>query len=111
MGTVRGYRKLLRCGVVPPERPSPLRVCRSLGNNKLNGSVPSSLSALTKLNSLCVPLYHAAFALAADVGRLGRLCSERTACRGMHGGGIEGGRCGSRAVAVLSEGTSGTSCD
>jgi hypothetical protein len=40
-------------------------------------------------------------------GRIGRLCSERAACRGMHVGGIEPGRCGSRAVAVLSEGTLG----
>jgi hypothetical protein len=41
--------------VVPPERPSPLRVCRYLSNNALNGSVPSSLSALTNLVVLCVP--------------------------------------------------------
>jgi hypothetical protein len=36
-------------------RPSPLRVCRYLFNNKLTGSVPSSLSALTHLIGLCVP--------------------------------------------------------
>jgi hypothetical protein len=37
------------------ERPSPLRVCSGLNNNKLTGSVPSSLSALTNLSFLCVP--------------------------------------------------------
>jgi hypothetical protein len=35
------------------ERPSPLRVCSNLGHNTLTGSVPSSLSALTKLYYLC----------------------------------------------------------
>jgi hypothetical protein len=82
------------------ERPSPLWVRSGLNNNKLTGSVPSSLSALTKLTFLCVPRHHSAFARAAGEGRIGRLCSER----GMSGG-IEPGRCGSRAVAVLSEGT------
>ncbi len=36
------------------ERPSPLRFCSDLSSNLLNGSVPSSLSALTKLTLLCV---------------------------------------------------------
>jgi hypothetical protein len=35
--------------------PSPPRVCSYLNQNALTGSVPSSLSALTKLESLCVP--------------------------------------------------------
>ena len=37
------------------ERPSPLRVCSWLSDNALTGSVPSWLSALTKLAELCVP--------------------------------------------------------
>ncbi len=51
------------------------------------------------------PFLPPAFAPAAEEGRIGRLCSERAACRGMHVRGIERGRCGSRAVVVLSEGT------
>jgi hypothetical protein len=47
------------------------------------------------------PFLPTAFARAADVARIGRLCSECTACRGMHVWGIEPGRCGSRAVAVV----------
>ena len=62
------------------------------------------------------PLESTVFACAAEEGRIGRLCSEcaaceRAACREMHVGGIERGRCGSRAVAVVSEGTSVTRCD
>jgi hypothetical protein len=38
------------------ERPTPPRVCSDLSSNLLKGSVPSSLSALTKLTCLCVPL-------------------------------------------------------
>ncbi len=94
------------------ERPSPLRVCSDLSYNALTGSVPSSLSALTKLTELCVPPSSLGVcACAAVEGRIGRLCSERAACRELHVGGIERGRCGSRAVAVLSEGTSVTRCD
>ncbi len=71
------------------ERPSPLRVCRYLYNNTLTGSVPSSLSALTNLESLCVPpSLPTAFARAADVRRIGRLCSEP---RGMSGASSGGG--------------------
>jgi hypothetical protein len=58
MSTVRGYRKgtsLLWVRRSTAERPSPLRVCSALNGNKLNGSVPSSLSALTNLSLLCVP--------------------------------------------------------
>jgi hypothetical protein len=52
-GTVRGTWLLwARRGT--SERPGPLRVCSLLGNNALTGSVPSSLSALTKLTELCV---------------------------------------------------------
>ena len=57
-GTVRGYRRgtwLLWVRRSTAERPSPLRVCSALYNNALNGSVPSSLSALTHLGYLCVP--------------------------------------------------------
>jgi hypothetical protein len=52
-GTV-GAHGCCGCGVAPPERPSPLRVCSALSVNALNGSVPSSLSALTNLSLLCV---------------------------------------------------------
>jgi hypothetical protein len=51
------------------------------------------------------PLLPTAIARAAEERRIGRLCSERAACRGLHVWGIERGRCGGRAVAVLSEGT------
>jgi hypothetical protein len=51
-------------------------------------------------------------ARAADVGSdRSALLRVRAACRGMHVGGIERARCGSRAVAVLSEGTLGKRCD
>ncbi len=67
-------------------------MCRYLYSNKLTGRVPSSLSALTELAFLCVPtLEPTAFARAAEQGRMGRLCSERAACRGMHVLGVEGG--------------------
>ena len=62
------------------ERPSPLRVCSTLSNNALTGSVPSSLSALTNLEALCVPPFlPPALVCAAEEGLIGRLCSERTA--------------------------------
>jgi hypothetical protein len=96
-------------GVVPPERPSPLRVCSYLRNNELTGSVPSSLSTLTNLSELCVPP-SSQRRLRVRLRRVG-IGRERAACRGMHVGGIERGRCGSRADAVRSEGTSGTRCD
>ncbi len=50
-------------------------------------------------------LAYSVSARAAEEGRIGRLCSERAACRGMHVGGIERWRRGSRPVVVLSEGT------
>ncbi len=60
-------------------------MCSDLSNNALTGSVPSSLSALTKLQYLCVPPFlPAALARAAEEGRIGRLCSERAAS-GMSG--------------------------
>ncbi len=94
------------------ERPSPLRVCSNLFYNKLNGSVPSSLSALTKLSELCVtPSLPTAFARAAEEGRDRSALLRACGMSGAHVGGIERGPCGSRAVAVLSEGTSGTRCD
>ena len=112
-GTVRGLpigaQGCRGCGVVPPERPSPPRVCSDLSHNALTGSVPSSLSALTNLYSLCVPpLLPPALARAAEEGRVGRLCSEQ---RGMSGGCMSGASSGGGAaaglVAVLSEGTLG----
>jgi hypothetical protein len=57
-GTVRGYRRGTSLPWVrrsTAERPSPLRVCSWLNKNELTGSVPSSLSTLTKLTELCVP--------------------------------------------------------
>jgi hypothetical protein len=111
MGTVRGYGNgapgCCGCGVVPPERRSPLRVCSQLGDNKLTGSVPSSLSALTKLASLCAPFEH------NGVCACGRGGSDRSALLRAHGmswgalhvRGHRGRRCGSRADAVLSAGT------
>ncbi len=78
-------------------------MCSWLYNNKLNGMVPSSLSALTNLRILCVlPLLRPAVARAAEEGLIGRLCSEQ---RGMSGAGRGGAEAG--LVAVLSEGTLG----
>ncbi len=57
-GTVRGYRRgtrLLWVRRSTAERPSPLRVCSDLHSNALNGIVPSSLSALIRLELLCMP--------------------------------------------------------
>jgi hypothetical protein len=105
--TMRGYgRGTCLLGVRRIERPSPLRVCSLLNENKLTGSLPSSLSALTNLGGLCVPLSsHGVCARAADMRVwIGRLCSERAAS-GMSASawrGHRGGRCGSRPVAVLS---------
>ncbi len=77
-------------------------MCSWLYNNKLNGSVPSSLSALTKLSYLCVsPFLPTAFVHAAEEVRIGRLCSERAACWGLHVGGIE-------PMAVRPQGCCGT---
>ncbi len=72
------------------ERPGRLRVCSQLNNNKLNGRVPSSLSALTKLTFLCVARFLPQ-RLRVRPRRVGsvRLCSERAACRGWHVWGIE----------------------
>ncbi len=87
------------------ERPSPHRVCSILSQNALTGSVPSSLSALNNLYGLCVTAFLPPAFLrvrpsrvgSVEQGRIGRLCSDRSACRGVHVGGIERGRCGSRA--------------
>jgi hypothetical protein len=58
------------------------------------------------------PFEPTAFARAAEERRIGRLCSERGMSGGCMSRGIERGRCGSRAVAVVpSEGTLGTRCD
>ena len=116
MGTVRGYGRgtwLLRVRrSTTAERPSPLRVCSDLSLNTLTGSVPSSLSALINLAYLCVPpSCQRRLRVRRMLGRIGRLCSEQ---RGMSGDacpGHRGERCGSRAVAVLSDGTSVTRCD
>ncbi len=86
MGTVRGYRRgssLLWVRRSTAERPSPLRVCSDLRNNTLNGSVPSSLSALTNLRSLCVASScQRRLRVRLMLARIGRLCSEQ---RGMSG--------------------------
>jgi hypothetical protein len=98
------------CGVAPPS--GPLRFCSDLTYNSLTGSVPSSLSALTNLAFLYVPpsCQRRLRVRPRRVGLVGSAPSG-AACRGMHVGGIEQGRCGSRAVAVVSEGTSGMRCD
>jgi hypothetical protein len=107
-GTVRGYRRgtwLLWVRRSTAERPSPLRVCSYLNQNALTGSVPSSLSALTNLSLLCVPpscqrRFHVR---PRRIGSVGSAPSARLV-GGMHVGGIERGRCGSRAVAVTLRG-------
>jgi hypothetical protein len=102
MGTVRGYRKgtsLLWVRRSTAERPSPLRVCSGLSSNALNGSVPSWLSALINLESLCVPPFcQRRLCVRLMLGRIGRLCSERAACRGVA---CRGHRAGSGAAAGL----------
>jgi hypothetical protein len=95
------------------ERPSPPRVCSCLYYNSLTGSVPSLLSALTNLEYLCVPRsYERRLRVRPrSVGSVGSAPSARHV-EGLHVRGIERGRCGSRAVAVvLSVGTLGTRCD
>jgi hypothetical protein len=107
--TVRGYRKGTSLQWVrrsTAERPSPLRVCSDLTHNALTGSVPSSLSALTNLALLCVPpscqrRLHVQPRRAGSVGS----APSSAACRGAACRAHRAGRCGSRAVAVLSEGT------
>ncbi len=94
-GTV-GAHGCCGCGVAPPQRPSPLRVCSWLNKNELTGSVPSSLSALTNLFVLCVaPSCQWRLRVRLMLGRIGRLCSERAACRGHRAGAVrQQGRCG-----------------
>jgi hypothetical protein len=105
MGTVRGYRRetsLLWVRRSTAERPSPLRVCSDLSDNALTGSVPSSLSALINLESLCVPpSCQRRLCVRLMLGRIGRLWSERAACRGMLVGGIEPVRCGKGCCGTL----------
>jgi hypothetical protein len=91
MGTVRGYRhgrgtSLLWVRRKTAEPPSPLRVCSDLRSNELTGTVPSSLSALTNLEFLCVPPSWQR-RLPVRPRRVGSVA----ACRGMHVGGIERG--------------------
>jgi hypothetical protein len=88
------------------ERPSPLRVCRYLYNNKLTGSVPSSLSALTELVFLCVPR-SCLRRLRVRPRRVGWVVSAPSVRQvgGMHVGDVERGRCGVRPIPVVSEGT------
>jgi hypothetical protein len=114
MGTVRGSCRgtwLLLVRRSTGERPSPLRFCSALSSNALTGSVPSSLSALTNLAYLCAPFLPTALVRTADVGRIGRLCSERTACRGVHVGGIERGGTAAGLLRYSQEGVSGTRCE
>jgi hypothetical protein len=101
MGTVRGYRKgtsLLWVRRGTAERPSPLRVCSYLTQNALTGSVPSWLSALTNLESLCVaPSCQRRLRL-----RLRRVGSVGSAPSARHVGGcIERGHRGGGAAAGL----------
>jgi hypothetical protein len=90
-GTV-GAHRCCGCGVAPPQRPSPLRVCSHLSDNTLNGSVPSSLSALTKLSFLCVaPSCQRGLGVRPRrVGSVGSAPSARHV-GGVHVGGIEPG--------------------
>jgi hypothetical protein len=88
------------------ERPSPPRVCSDLYNNKLTGSVPSSLSALTKLTCLYVPA-SSQRRLHVRPRRVGWLGSAPTA---RHVGGCMSaassrGDAAAGPVAVVSEGT------
>jgi hypothetical protein len=89
MGTVRGYRRSTSLPWVrrsTAERPSPLRVCSALSNNELNGSVPSSLSALTNLVQLCVaPSCQRRLRVRGRGGSdRSALVRVRAACRGVH---------------------------
>ncbi len=56
-----------------------------------------ALRAQRAYRTVRTPFVTGVCACAAVEGRIGRLCSERAACRGMLVGGIERGRCGSRA--------------
>jgi hypothetical protein len=94
------------------ERPSPPRVCRYLYNNKLTGSVPSSLSALSNLASLCVPpsSHHCLRVWPSRVGWVGSAPTTRHV-GGCMSGASSRGDAAAGPVAVLLEGTSGTRCD
>jgi hypothetical protein len=97
---------------ITAERPSPPRVCSALYNNMLTGSVPSSLSALTKLTLLCVPRLEP-MALARRprrVGWVGSNPSARHVGRCMSGA-SSGGDAAAGPVVVLSEETLGMRCD
>jgi hypothetical protein len=118
-GTVRGYGRgtwLLWVRRSTAERPSPLRVCSDLSNNKLNGSVPSSLSALTKLRELCVaPSCCACGRRGSDRSALLRACGMSGGCMsGASKGAVrQQGCCGAlkrglRARDVTKEYASGT---
>jgi hypothetical protein len=101
MGTVRGYRRgtsLLWVRRSTAQWPSPLRVCSDLSHNTLTGSVPSSLSALTKLSALFVApsFYQRRLRCAAEEGR-DRLALLRA--RGMSGVGMSGASSGGGAAA------------
>jgi hypothetical protein len=82
---VVGAHSLLWVRRSTAERPSRLRVCSDLSSNALTGSVPSSLSALTNLDTLCVARFLPR-RLRVRPRRVGsvRLYSERAACRGWH---------------------------
>jgi hypothetical protein len=104
-GTVRWYRRrtsLLWVRRSTAERPSPLRARSYLNQNALNGCVPSSLSALTKLVQMCVtPSCHGVCTSAAEDGR------DRSAL--LRARGMSGDACrGHRAGAVWQQGCCGT---
>jgi hypothetical protein len=87
-GTV-GVHRCCGCGVAPPSGPSPLRCAATSASTRSMGVCRARCPRSSILISCAWPLRHTAFAVAAEVGRIGRLCSERTACRGTHVGGIE----------------------
>ncbi len=85
------------------ERPSPPRVCSNLYNNALTGSVPSSLSALTKLAFLCAcPLVADGVCACGERGSDGSALLSRSLLRPR---GLSGDACrGHRAGAVRQQG-------
>ena len=117
MGTVRGYGRgtsLLWVRRSTAERPSPLRMCSQLYNNALTGSVPSSLSALTKLELLCVPpsCQRRLRVRPRRVGSVGSAPSaRRAACRGHRAGASRGAVRQQGLLRYSQRGASGTRCD
>jgi hypothetical protein len=97
-GTGRGT-SLLWVRRSTAERPSPLRVCSYLDDNALNGSVPSSLSALINLSYLCVAP-SCQRRLRVRPRRVGSVGSAPSARRAAVGGCIAGHRVDGAAVGL-----------